>query len=223
MELQKRVVMTSDGSPTLYIPSIDEHYHSIHGAIQESAHIYIRNALDMVPGPDIRLFEMGFGTGLNACLSCIQAEKRGLNLIYHSVELYPLNYKILTQLLAYYEKAGIFPDLFKKIHDCEWEREVRISEFFTLKKIFCDFTDYIPEAEYDVIYFDAFGPQVRNDMWSADIFLKVSGMMKPGARLSTFSSKGEVKRSMLSAGLLVNPVPGPPGKREIIVASKPST
>lgn len=219
--MQRIIVRTKDGSPTIYVPEIKEHYHSVFGAIQESAFVFINKGLVRSEKQHIKLFEIGFGTGLNACLSCLEAEKKKMKISYHSIEMYPVEKPLWIEYIA--SLPANFPNtrIFREIHECRWEEEVQISKFFSLKKIKADMTIYQPEDTYDVIYFDAFGPAVQPEMWTTEIFRKISGIMKPGAILSTYSSSGQTGRNLKSAGLLTERLPGPPGKREMIVAIKP--
>lgn len=212
---------TADGSPTIYIPDLKEHYHSVHGAIQESEFIFIERALKRVTKKNLKLLEIGFGTGLNAYLTCLEAEKKQQKICYHSVELYPVEKGLYMELGKYFSRKENGRELFLQIHDCEWEKEIEISPFFHLKKINTDIGKFRLPSGYDVVYFDAFGPEVQPQLWTAEIFSAISGMMNPGAVLSTYSAKGQVGRNMRLAGLTVVRMPGPPGKREIIVASKP--
>ncbi len=221
LNMHKEIVITADGSPTLFIPELKEHYHSVNGAMQESVFVYIENALNLVKKTRIKLFELGFGTGLNAYLSCLEADRRKVYIVYHSIEINPIEKNEWMLLSKFFQTNQQNADLFQIIHECEWEKKEKISHFFSLKKIKADIEVYETHEKYDVIYFDAFGPEVQKEMWEPEIFNKISNMMNQGAILSTYSSKGLVGRNMGSAGLKVKRIPGPPGKREIIVASKP--
>lgn len=215
----KVITITADGSPTIYVPGLKEHYHSIHGAIQESAFVFITNALCRVKKQSVRLFETGFGTGLNACLSFLEAEEKKVNIFYHTIEKFPLDNEIWKKLAGFLQNERQ-SDVFKRIHECRWEEEVRIGRFFTLKKTEADFKSYNPQDSYDVIYFDAFSPDTQPELWTKEIFSKICSMMNHGAVLTTYSCKGSVRRTMESAGLIVKRIPGPPGKRHITTAFK---
>jgi tRNA U34 5-methylaminomethyl-2-thiouridine-forming methyltransferase MnmC len=219
--MQKIIKLTGDGSPTLYVPELNEHYHSIHGAIQESEFVYIERALNYsnIKAPGI--FEVGFGTGLNVYLTCLEAETRKQHIRFHSIELYPLEKAIWQKLESYFYDYHCNHNLFRKIHECKWNQEIQISQYFSLTKIHDDMRIYSSSFKYDIIYFDAFGPEVQPGLWTSEIFERVSGMMNPGAVLSTYSAKVLVGRNMKLAGLNVKRVPGPPGKREMIIAIKP--
>ncbi len=217
---EKQIIITSDGSPTIYIPELNEHYHSVHGAIQESAFVYLKNALSITKKKRIRLFEAGFGTGLNAYLSCLESARKKINICYHSIELYPLEKLEWIRFAGHIKGKQGDIKLFKDIHACEWDKEVQITESFILKKIKGDLKEYDFHERYDVIYFDAFGPEVQQEMWTEEIFRKIYGIMNKGAVFSTYSAKGQVRRNLISAGLQVKRISGPPGKKEILVASK---
>jgi tRNA U34 5-methylaminomethyl-2-thiouridine-forming methyltransferase MnmC len=219
--MQKKIIVTGDGSPTLYVPELNEHYHSIHGAIQESEFVYIERALNFCEHKNPNVFEVGFGTGLNAYLTCIEAETRKQQICFHSIELYPVEEAIWQEIGRYFANNLNNHKLFLKIHECKWNEEVQISEYFRLMKINDDMTTYLNSFKYDIIYFDAFGPEVQSALWSANIFVRLAGMMNPAAVLSTYSAKGLVGRNMKLAGLNIKRVPGPPGKREMIIAVKP--
>lgn len=212
---------TGDGSPTLFVPELNEHYHSSYGALQESAFVFIQKALNRkIEKNNIMLFEVGYGTGLNALLSCIEAGKNNKFIRYHSIEKFPVEKPVWLELGKYFYKNARMSKLFHDINDCEWDKEIPITKYFTLKKIKSDIKTYHNTGLYDVVFFDAFSPKVQPEMWSAGIFRKIAGIMGKGAVLSTYSAKGQVRRNMISAGLEVERTPGPPGKREMLVATK---
>ncbi len=218
------VKQTGDGSQTLFVPELNEHYHSVHGAIHESMHIYIGCGLHHVAlnKPEIAILEVGFGTGLNALLTCIEARQKNMRIRYASIEKYPVSAKILTSLN--YPQILDFPgsfDFFNQIIEGSWNKESRIHERFSLHKIHGGIESVeLPEAQYDVIYYDAFGPEVQPEMWTESVFHKLYHCLREGGVLVTYSSKGNVKRALISAGFLVKKLPGPPGKREIVRAVK---
>ena len=214
------VVLTSDGSHTLYVPEIDECYHSTHGAIQESQHIFIETALRHCTKSEIRILEIGFGTGLNALLTFAEAEKAGKKIFYHSLEKYPVSKEKALQLN--YSSLCRMNDnhIFEAMHKAEWNCAISITENFTLEKTECDFTEYDLPYTYDVIYFDAFSPEKQPEMWSENQFAKVFTAAENAAVLSTYCAKGWVRRAMQAAGFKVERLPGPPGKREILRAGK---
>jgi tRNA U34 5-methylaminomethyl-2-thiouridine-forming methyltransferase MnmC len=217
---ESQIIVTEDGSHSLFSERTGEHYHSTHGAIQESRHIFIENALKQCPHNEIRVLEIGFGTGLNAFLTLLEAETLHKNIHYTSLELYPLPVETACALnypaLLNKEKQQAFEHL----HTAAWNREQPISPHFTLYKIHADFTQYAFESQYDVIYFDAFSPDKQPEMWSEDIFAKVYRAAVPGAILTTYCAKGSVRRAMQQAGFMAERLPGPPGKRQILRGRK---
>jgi tRNA U34 5-methylaminomethyl-2-thiouridine-forming methyltransferase MnmC len=220
--MQTILTLTRDCSPTLYVPELDEHYHSMFGAIRESRHVYIDNALNRVKKDKIRLFEIGFGTGLNAMLACYEAEKQKKSIICHSIEKFPLQLSVRRQLMdsitaAYPELSGYYG----LVNESEWGMEVSLTNFFSLWKIKSDLLTFCPSGVYDVIFFDAFAPRVQPEMWTTGIFSAIAGIMDHDAVLATYSATGNVRRNMNAAGLITERIAGPPGKREMLVAIKP--
>jgi tRNA U34 5-methylaminomethyl-2-thiouridine-forming methyltransferase MnmC len=214
------IVKTGDGSTTLYVPEIGDHYHSVHGAIQESEFIFIGCGLNFSKKDPVRIFEVGFGTGLNTLLSCMYASANERDIFYTSIEKYPLGYDTVrslnyTELLQ--NESGIF---FEKIHSCEWNIPVKITKSFTLHKIEADLTSTDVPGSYDLIYFDAFGPDKQPGMWSDDIFRKIATMTSRNGIFVTYSVKGHLKRLLRKYGFEVSLLPGPPGKRQILRAVK---
>ncbi|HLN21970.1 MAG TPA: tRNA (5-methylaminomethyl-2-thiouridine)(34)-methyltransferase MnmD [Bacteroidales bacterium] len=215
-----RLIITSDGSHTIYVPELDEHYHSIHGAIQESEHIFIRNGLRYCESEPVNIFEAGFGTGLNALLTSIEAAQKGRIVYYTSIEKYPLGEEYISQLNydAIIGEKG--KDLFGLIHSAQWGSFVQISNNFFLKKIKGDLVTDIVYGSYDLVYFDAFGPLKQPEMWTPGVFSKISAVTRKDGIFMTYSSRGEVKRALHSCGFRVTLLDGPPGKRQIIRAIK---
>ncbi|MGA3014459.1 MAG: tRNA (5-methylaminomethyl-2-thiouridine)(34)-methyltransferase MnmD [Bacteroidales bacterium] len=214
-------IITKDGSSTLFIPELNEHYHSIHGAVQESMHIFIQNGYSQIHASSIRIFEAGFGTGLNTYLTMLTAEQERKTVHYTSVEKYPLGENVV-KLLNYTEKADVKKaKVFQALHDAQWDIDVNISDHFTLFKMRGDLKDLkLQDSIYDLVYFDAFGPDVQPDLWTEEIFTVLFRSMKKNACLVTYSVKGSVKRALKTAGFILEKLPGPPGKREITRATK---
>ncbi len=213
MEIQ----ITSDGSHTLYIPELDEHYHSINGAIQESRHVFIEAGLNQCKKDTINILELGFGTGLNAFLSAMEAEKQGKIIIYTTLEKFPLPQSVAAQLnYASYQR----PSLFSELHRCEWDKPAIITPFFSLHKIQTDFADYDYPGPYDVVYYDAFAPDKQANVWTPEIFRRIFQGMTEDGILTTYCAKGEVRRMMLTEGFQVERIPGPPGKRQMLRGRK---
>lgn len=215
------IISTQDGSDSLYVPELKEQYHSRFGAITESMHIYIRYGLHSLHSTKISLFEIGFGTGLNAFLTLTEADKYGISVNYDAIELYPLPPSI-TNKLNYSSKINDSDaKLFLKLHEAEWGKVTELSAHFALKKLNQDFCNYTFDRKYDLFYFDAFAPLVQPELWTQEIFNRISEAMNHGAILVTYSAMGEIRRRLMSAGLDIMRLPGPAGKREIIQAHKP--
>ena len=218
--MRKEIVLTEDGSHTLRVVEIDECYHSTHGAIQESTHIFIDAGLkEFTPVDEIRVLEIGFGTGLNAFLTLLDAEKNKKNIHYTTIELYPLPADEVL-LLNYPETLSEDRGLFEEIHRSPWGGDTEITSFFTLHKIKADFVGYKLQGLYDVIYFDAFSPEKQPEMWMEDGFCKIYEHSGDRAVITTYCAKGVVRRAMQSAGFVMERLPGPPGKREILRGRK---
>jgi tRNA U34 5-methylaminomethyl-2-thiouridine-forming methyltransferase MnmC len=215
-----QLVRTSDGSHTIYVPEMNEHYHSIHGAVQESEHIFIEAGYDNSKADPLYIFEAGFGTGLNALLTAVRSIKDKREVFYTSIEKYPVgNY--LINSLNHYEYAGSNgKKIFRLIHSSSWGGMHLICNKFNLCKVEEDLADFIPAFPIDLVYFDAFGPDKQPSMWTREIFGRIASAMRSGGILVTYSAKGEVKRNLRSVGFDVKLIPGPPGKREMISAKK---
>jgi tRNA U34 5-methylaminomethyl-2-thiouridine-forming methyltransferase MnmC len=213
--------LTEDGSHTLYLPEMDEHYHSVHGAIQESRHVFINAGFEACAAQQPCVFEVGFGTGLNALLTAIEAGKSGRKVRYTSVELYPL---VLEQaLMLNYGKMIGEETLFVGLHQAAWNESVVLNEWFSLKKIETDFA-FMPmaENEYDLIYFDAFAPNKQADLWQQNIFDRLFRSLRPDGIFVTYCAKGVVRRMLQASGFVVERLPGPPGKHEMLRGRRPS-
>jgi tRNA U34 5-methylaminomethyl-2-thiouridine-forming methyltransferase MnmC len=214
------LVITSDGSHTIYVPELNEHYHSIHGAIQESRHIFIESGLKSCNTDPVSIFEVGFGTGLNAMLTLIEGVRMHKTISYTSIEKFPLNGNII-RLLNHRDMAGDTGRMiFESIHKAPWNIKANISSIFNLEKIKGDIITDDVTGCFDLIYFDAFGPDKQPDMWTQAVFSKIAAVTKKGGIFLTYSAKGEVKRILRSCGFEVMLLPGPPGKRQIIRAIK---
>jgi len=213
------IITTSDGSHTLYVPEINEHYHSVNGALQESLHIFIKNGFETTTANHVNILEIGFGAGLNALLTAISAEKNKREVFYTAIEKYPLP-QTITDVLNYETLLDVQHGLFRQIHNAPWNCYHTITQHFTIGKIAADATKIIPEGKYDIIYFDAFDPNKQPEMWTKEIFEKIYLFTSESGILLTYSAKGEVKRNLKSCGFSVAILPGPPGKRHIVKAVK---
>lgn len=206
-----KIITTSDGSHSLLNTELDETYHSVHGAIQESMHVFMKNGLDFYaeknPGKTINIFEVGFGTGLNALLTF----KTGLQVDYTSVEAFPLEEAVYRELN--YEPR----DVLLALHE---NQELQISNF-ELKKIYATLQSFpIGVHQFDIIYFDAFAPSKQPSMWELPMIAKVCNALAPGGLFVTYSAKGQLKRDLRSLGMEVETLEGPPGKKEMVRGTK---
>ena len=238
--MQRKLIVTKDGSHSISVPEMNVTYHSVYGAIQESRHLYIEAGLKSIrplqAARCINIFEMGFGTGLNALLTLIEAEKQQLKIHYTAAEPYPLQPEEAAALnyCDQLTREDLKP-VFQQLHEGEWEKDIAITPFFTLYKIKDNLVSlstclagpngllWSRQAyqHFNLIYFDAFAPAAQPELWTREIFEKLFLMMKPGGILVTYCSKGNVRRAMEAAGFKVEKIPGPKGKREMIRAAHP--
>ena len=217
--MKRRIIVTEDGSSSIYIEEMDEHYHSTHGAIQEANHVFISNGLNRVKKNAVKIFELGFGTGLNAFLTLIHGTNKAI--VYDSIEAFPVEKELIKELNYIGEIGEEFESAFKNIHSAEWETPTEITTCFKLRKIHSKIQDYtIDEEYYDVIFFDAFGPRAQNEMWDIRVLQKMHDGLVSGGELITYCAQGQFKRDLKSLGFEVVALPGPPGKREMTVAIK---
>ncbi|KYP15421.1 tRNA (5-methylaminomethyl-2-thiouridine)(34)-methyltransferase MnmD [Flavihumibacter sp. CACIAM 22H1] len=220
--MERLIQVTADGSPTIAIPDMQVTYHSKHGAVQESMHVFIEAGLryqQKRKDGALHILEMGFGTGLNALLTLV--ENRPWPVYYESLETFPLEPELVNAL----DYGDVLQEpaatrLLQQLHDASWQEWVPISPSFQLYKRKEDLLDFQPAGFYDIIYFDAFAPTAQPALWTAPVFKKLEQCMHTDAVLVTYCSKGEVRRAMTAAGLQVEKIPGPPGKREMVRAFK---
>lgn len=212
--------LTADGTYTLYIPEIDEHYHSVNGAQTEANHVYIQAAFLHRNLSQLSVLEVGFGTGLNAFLTLLKVLKEGYTVYYTTLELYPLDYETILQLNYPTLIAPEYAELYFAMHRAPWNTPVEIVPGFTIEKRMSDLTSCELHGAFDVVYFDAFAPDKQPEMWSEEIYQKIYNQMNPKALLTTYCAKGVVRRGFQSTGLQMERIPGPPGKREMLRASK---
>lgn len=220
--MKRTLITTSDGSHTLYIPEWDETYHSRYGAVQESYHVFIQNGLYLFENEKIAILEIGFGTGLNTLLTYKEHAHRNLQIDCIAVEAYP----VAPDEVAMMNYASKLQEVdlqyvYQQMHTAAWEKEIRLSETFTLTKRKQFFEEIDDENAYDLIYFDAFGAEVQPELWTEAMFQKMYKALKNRGVLVTYAAKGSVRRAMLSCGFRVERLPGPPGKREMLRATKP--
>jgi tRNA U34 5-methylaminomethyl-2-thiouridine-forming methyltransferase MnmC len=220
--MKHEIIITQDGSSSIYIPELEETYHSKFGAIQEAKHVFIKNGLDLFEdSSEISILEIGFGTGLNALITMLEAENRNLKVNYVGVEAYPIALEEILQLnyVAQLEASDKQAD-FEKMHTSIWEQEIVINSNFTLtkrKQFFADITD---ENTFDLIYFDAFGFTVQPDLWNEAIFEIMYKSLKIKGILTTYACRTSIKKAMQHAGFQTLKLPGAPGKREMLRALK---
>jgi tRNA U34 5-methylaminomethyl-2-thiouridine-forming methyltransferase MnmC len=243
-QVKRKVITTADGSKTIQIEDWNEQYHSIHGAIQEANHVFIKHGLHhiclaeqcnlervtlslskcspkdvLVSTKNITILEIGFGTGLNAFITSLEAEKNNIKVDYVGVEAYPVLQDEINQL-NYAEQLSESNTLFSKIHNCSWEEEHEIQSKFSLTKQQKYFKDISEINTYNLIYFDAFGARVQPELWTETIFkIMYNALMTKGV-LVTYSAKGSVRRAMQAVGFIVERLEGPSGKREMLRATK---
>jgi tRNA U34 5-methylaminomethyl-2-thiouridine-forming methyltransferase MnmC len=221
--LERQIIITEDGSTTIYLPEWNEHYHSKFGAIQESRHVFIQKGLSLFSNQKISVLEIGFGTGLNCLLTFLEAEQGKLEIEYVGVEAYPISREEVEGLnyisVLKNEKLTV---IFEELHLSPWEVKNKISSNFSLEKREQFFQEINDMNRFDLIYFDAFGPQVQPELWTEVPFKKMFDTLKSGGVLVTYSARGSVRRAMQSAGFAVERLEGPPGKREMLRAIKPN-
>lgn len=215
------LIRTDDGSHTLYLPEMDEHYHSTKGALTESQHVFIEMGLHRFPGRSPHILEVGFGTGLNAFLTLLEAEKGYDAVHYTTLERYPLATEVIRQLEYPSRIESGEQELYYRLHQAEWDQDIAITPRFTLCKREVDFQTFSFSGKYDVVYFDAFAPEKQPGMWTQELFNKLYAHLSEGGVLTTYCAKGVIRRMLQSAGFTVERLPGPPGgKREILRALK---
>ena len=216
--MKREILVTSDGSTTIHLPELDEQYHSKNGSINETYHVFINSGLKLVSSDKVAILEIGFGTGLNCFITYLES-KRSID--YVGVEAYPVTAEEVDKMnfiaVLDAEKDRI---IFNKIHSVSWDKKHQISNDFSLTKRKQFFEDIDDKDTFNLIYFDAFGARVQPQLWTEDIFLKMYNALKKDGILVTYSAKGSVRRAMQAVGFIVERLPGPPGKREMLRATK---
>ena len=225
--LDRQLIITKDGSHTVSIPEMNVTYHSHHGAIQESMHVFInaglKYVLDTAKMQAIHIFEMGFGTGLNSLLTLIEAEKLRQPVHYTAIELYPLegNEIVFLNYCEQLNRTDLGP-VFNLLHNCDWEKNVSLTPFFTIHKARNSLLNFTTPKFQNLVYFDSFAPASQPEHWTAEVFEKLFAILSPGGILVTYCSKSIVRKAMQEAGFLVTKIAGPPGKREMVRAIRKS-
>lgn len=219
--LKREIITTKDGSKTLFIPELNEQYHSVNGAVQESMHVFINAGFKELSHLNkLNIFEVGFGTGLNALLSffCNKNQK----VFYHGIEKYPLaseEYSVLD-FPAFISKSKELKNAFITMHECLWNKTININSSFELYKEKNSLEKFSTNQKFDLIYFDAFAPEIQPDLWTVEVFKTMFDLLLPGGILVTYCAKGQVRRNMQEVGFKVERIPGPPGKRQMMRAIK---
>jgi tRNA U34 5-methylaminomethyl-2-thiouridine-forming methyltransferase MnmC len=226
--MKREILITSDGSTTIHLPDWNEQYHSKHGAIQEAYHVFIRAGFDKVKEQftlssqnNLEILEIGFGTGLNAYITFLESKKNTFSIDYVGVEGYPITDEEISKLNYVTElNANDTQIIFDGMHKVSWEEKHQISDKFSLLKRKQFFEDIKDKNNFDLIYFDAFGATNQPELWTELIFKKMYEALKENGILVTYSAKGSVRRAMLAVGFTVERLAGPPGKREMLRATK---
>jgi len=222
---KRKIRFTEDGSTTIELIGMNENFHSKHGAIQESEHIFIQNGLlqKAREQSSISILEMGLGTGLNALLTLLESSKKKLRIDYFSIEAFPVEEELVAKLnySDILKLKGKELNYLSYLHTSEWNKEIELSTDFMFAKHNIKLEDIeLPKKEFDLVYFDAFNPDLQPELWTEEVFKQIYLAMKPKGILMTYSAKGKVKRALKAAGFVLNALPGPPGKREITQAIK---
>jgi tRNA U34 5-methylaminomethyl-2-thiouridine-forming methyltransferase MnmC len=220
--MQREIILTEDGSPSIWVPDLQETYHSRYGAIRESRHVFIEaGLLPFLKKQDhIRLLEIGFGSGLNALLTLKTAQSTSASIYYETLEPFPLNKGEIDLFLQKLRSSKDFKDSLRRLHAAPWEQEVEVEQGFLLKKRKLELENFQPDEKFHLLYFDAFSPDVQPALWTLDVFRQLYNGLLPAGVLCTYCSKSSVRRNMLEAGFLVEKLPGPPGKREMLRGTK---
>ncbi|MFZ1808934.1 MAG: tRNA (5-methylaminomethyl-2-thiouridine)(34)-methyltransferase MnmD [Cyclobacteriaceae bacterium] len=217
-----QLINTSDGSHTIKNIELNETYHSTHGAIQESRHIYIDQGLhyfiDRFQAKSIKILEVGFGTGLNALLTMLDERTRGSRKTYHTVEAFPLPDEVIKQLNYPDHLGNRAAFCFSELHHAKWDREVEVVADFVIHKMHADIGSLKLDGNYDLVYFDAFAPKVQPEIWAKSVLANVIRVMSDNGVLVTYCASGQFKRDLKDLNMEVEEVPGPPGKRVMVRA-----
>jgi len=215
-----KIETTLDGSSTIFIPEWNERYHSKNGAIQESLYVYIEKGLLHLSINNIRILEIGLGTGLNVLLTLLY-QRTGTNIQYNALEPNPLPYEIYQNLnYTHMIGQGVFNSTFQIIHQSPENLPQILNNRFIFIKHFQKIQEFSSSEKFDLVYWDAFGPRVQPEMWSLDLCQKVYELLNVGGIIVTYCSQGQFKRNLKQVGFLVESLPGPPFKREMTRAIK---
>lgn len=219
------IITTQDGSPTIRLPDLDVTYHSRFGAVQESRHVFIENGLYLksIGRKELQILEIGFGTGLNALLTALESQRLALKVHYTSLDCHPLEQSVWSALdFSSCIEYPFAKEYFNRIHEAPWNEAAVLTPVFTLEKLNKRVENWMPKAAYDLIYYDAFAPSSQPELWTEEIMVKMFRALKPGGVLVTYCAKSTFKKALKTAGFLVESLPGPPGKREMTRATRPT-
>lgn len=217
-----KIITTEDGSHSLYHEGLKETYHSFHGALQESVHVFIEKGLRFwrtksgLP-KQVDIFEVGFGTGLNALLAAQFAIENEVKINFTTIEPFPLDMEIINRL-NYATSMGQeeLKNVFEQLHTSKWDKNVEINSYFSIHKVKTKLEDFQNEKRFDVLFFDAFAPSKQAELWTVELLQKCFNLLKDGGVFTTYSAKGQLKRDLKSVGFEVETLPGPPGKKEMV-------
>jgi len=219
--MKREIIQTKDGSTSILLPDWNETYHSKFGAIQEAKHVFIQNGLSLFQGKSVSILEIGFGTGLNAFITYLEAKKAGQTIDYTGVEAYPVSEEDALKMNYVSElEANSSEEIFLKMHQASWNEKVNLDADFALEKQNKKFQEINEGEKYDLIYFDAFGFRVQPELWSLEIFQIMFKALKPNGILVTYACRSSIKNAMAASGFEVEKLSGPPGKREMLRARK---
>lgn len=218
--MKREIITTKDGSTSLFIPEWNETYHSKNGAIQEAYHVFIKNGLSIFKGKSVSILEIGLGTGLNAFITSLEAERNNLLIDYTAVEAFPLTVEEIDAMNFASKIDSNKTNIFSTIHQLNWEVKNQVNDNFYLTKRKQFFQDINDKDCFDIIYFDAFSFDVQPELWSETIFKKMHTALKSNGILVTYACRTVIKQAMISAGFRVEKLPGAPGKREMLRAYK---
>lgn len=223
--MERKIILTEDGSQSIAIPEMNVIYHSIHGAIQESKHVFIEAGLKYLLNRNVTecidILEVGFGTGLNALLTAIEVERRGTSVYYVALDAFPISMQE-AQSLNYCQQLDRkdLQEDFIRMHECGWNKSIAVTENVLMHKSNSTLQQFESKTKFNLIYYDAFAPAAQPELWTKEIFQKLFLLLHQNGILVTYCSKGDVRRAMAAAGFTVKKLPGPPGKREMLRATE---
>lgn len=215
--MKKQLITTADGSHSLFVPELNENYHSKHGAIAEAMHVFIKNGLQSHPKQKLNILEIGFGTALNTLLTLESVRSKKVH--YTTLEPFPIEREIYGKL-NFQDFVKSDQSTFHRLHECDWEKDIKLKEFFTFCKKKIKLKEFTTKKKIDIIYFDAFAPEKQIEMWEKSVFEQCYNLLNKNGFLVSYCAKGVVKRTIKSVGFEIENLKGPPGKREMIRANK---